>query len=103
MSLIPEGCPTCGALPCDWAAGAEVAIDALAAEREADRANINLKADFIDKSLDQLAQGDQTIAELLAVVTQYRDDLRHPIDGESRERRSQMVAALIAKVTGGAA
>lgn len=64
--VIPDGCPTCGALPCDWAAGGAEDIAALIAAREADHANINLKADFIDKSLNQLAQADEAISELSA-------------------------------------
>lgn len=37
QSDLPDGCPTCGALPCDWAAGgadAAKTVAALLAERE---------------------------------------------------------------------
>lgn len=37
--------------------------------------------------------------ELLTAVIQYRDDLRHPIDEDSRQRRLAMVEALISKAT----
>lgn len=37
--------------------------------------------------------------ELLAAVIQYRDDLRHPIDEDSRQRRLAMVEAAISKAT----
>lgn len=37
--------------------------------------------------------------ELLAAVIQYRDDLRHAIDEDSRQRRLAMVEALISKAT----
>lgn len=37
QSDLPDGCPTCGALPCDWAVGgvnATKTVEALIAERE---------------------------------------------------------------------
>lgn len=37
QSDLPDGCPTCGALPCDWAAGgadAAKTVEALLADRE---------------------------------------------------------------------
>lgn len=37
--------------------------------------------------------------DLLSAVIQYRDDLRHPIDEGSRQRRLAMVEALISKAT----
>ena len=38
-------------------------IEALIAERERDHANINLKADFIDKTLNQLAEAEAKLAQ----------------------------------------
>ena len=37
--------------------------EALLAERKKDHANINLKADFIDKTINQLAEADAKLAE----------------------------------------
>lgn len=75
-SVTPDCCPTCGALPCDWAAGgvdAAASIEALMAERETDRININLKADFIDKIMNQLAQADQVIDAMIAKLKEVTD------------------------------
>lgn len=41
-----------------------------------------------------------TAPELLALVIQYRDDLRHPPSGESIERRMDAITAAIAKARG---
>ena len=38
-------------------------IEELLAERKKDHANINLKADFIDKTINQLAEADAKLAE----------------------------------------
>lgn len=38
-------------------------IEELLAEREKDHANINLKADFIDKTINQLAEADAKLAK----------------------------------------
>jgi hypothetical protein len=38
--------------------------------------------------------------EMLALVIQYRDDLRYPPDNDSKERRLRAIGAVIAKVAG---
>lgn len=51
------------------------AILAMAEERQADHAEINLKADFIDKTLNQLAASDERIAQLEAENRRLREAL----------------------------
>ena len=47
----------------------------------------------------QCSEMSSAMDELLAAVIQYRDDLRHAIDEDSRQRRLAMVEALISKAT----
>lgn len=92
----PVICPTCGALPCDWAAGASEEINALAvreAERDEDRANINLKADFIDKTLNQLGRADEKIARLCEALRQI---IAAPLIDHSDSSRSAKAIAIAA-------
>lgn len=44
------------------------ANEALLAERKKDHANINLKADFIDKTINQLAEADAKLAKAVEAV-----------------------------------
>ena len=55
-------------------------IEALIAERDEDHKNINLKADFIEKTIDQLAEAEAKVARLVeglapfAGVANYMDE-----------------------------
>ena len=58
-------------------------IEALTAEREKDHTNINLKADFINKTINQLAEAEFKIAkavELLILCRDMFDEVAHPSD-----------------------
>ena len=46
-------------------------IEAMIAEREKDHANINLKADFIDKTINQLAETHAKLAQAVKALEYY--------------------------------
>lgn len=54
-------------------------------------------ASRIDCAEREASNARTLVKELLAAVIQYRDDLRHPPDIDSRVRRLSMVNALITK------
>jgi hypothetical protein len=76
-----KGWPTYGLSKLGNAAAGR--IEALIAEREKDHANINLKADFIDKTINQLTEAEAKIAkaaELLILCRDMFDEVAHPSD-----------------------
>lgn len=51
-------------------------------------------------SRERIIEAASVTDELLALVIQYRDDLRRPPTGDSLERRLSMVNAVLAKALG---
>lgn len=61
-------------------------IEALLAEREKDRANINLKADFIDNTINQLAETEAKLSKAIGTLELVQMmDVHELIDIETYE------------------
>jgi ABC-type glycerol-3-phosphate transport system substrate-binding protein len=69
-------------------------IEELIAEREKDHANINLKADFIEKTLNQLAEADAKLAKVMAAAGKMLDAFCVHEDSHQSAAYEAMCAAL---------
>ena len=60
-------------------------IEELLAERKKDHANINLKADFIDKTINQLAEADAKLAKAVEAL----DEAVYLLDPDEKDMMRQ--------------